>query len=509
MDGTFASAARGQRQLIAATLVCALGFCISLAINYPGFLTYDSVEQLLDARTGAYTDWHPPLMAAIWGVLDRIVPGSLGMLVLQSALVWVGTALLVRAWFSGAGTSPAWLVAPAIVVLLPPVFSFSGAIVKDILMWGAFVLALGLAATMRPFAVQPKTLFVLHAAATLAALMLAIMLRYNAVFAALPILALCALRAIGTPTLRRAIIAGVVAVCGCAVLVAAGVRISNAMAVYHRRPAMSVQIFDVSGVIAYLKDRDAQQALYDRIPAIIRAPGGLDKLLTVYPSYYWETPFAEDAREAAFACPLRDETPRLHRLSRFDTCFFVTDAESRAMQRLWIDTIAHHPLLWLFHRIQMFRHVVGANDRHLWEGSFMRQAKGRSLTGVDLSGRIYGDKVPRPTRLQQAISDTFERLSNTWLYRPWIYLLLGAGVVGTAVWRRDWAYLDTIVVGTSGLAHEAGLFFLAPSADFRYSHYMIYASAFSAALLLRTELVRRRTQTGAWTGAVQVAATTS
>ena len=38
-----------------------------LAITAPGYLSYDSVSQLGDARSGFYNSWHPPVMAWLLG----------------------------------------------------------------------------------------------------------------------------------------------------------------------------------------------------------------------------------------------------------------------------------------------------------------------------------------------------------------------------------------------------------------------------------------------------------
>jgi hypothetical protein len=35
--------------------------------------------------------------------------------------------------------------------------------------------------------------------------------------------------------------------------------------------------------------------------------------------------------------------------------------------------------------------------------------------------------------------------------------------------------MQIALIAASGLAHELGLFLIAPTLDFRYSHYMIYA----------------------------------
>jgi len=43
-----------------------------------------------------------------------------------------------------------------------------------------------------------------------------------------------------------------------------------------------------------------------------------------------------------------------------------------------------------------------------------------------------------------------------------------------------------LLIAASGLLYEGSLFFLAPSADYRYSHYLVYTSVLSTLLLIRT-----------------------
>jgi hypothetical protein len=49
--------------------------------------------------------------------------------------------------------------------------------------------------------------------------------------------------------------------------------------------------------------------------------------------------------------------------------------------------------------------------------------------------------------------------------------------------------LYIILIAVSGLAYEGGLFFVAPSAEYRFSHYMIYTSVLALLLLVRTYLL--------------------
>ena len=49
------------------------GWVTMVALGAPGQLSYDSVTQLADGRSGEYDTWHPPVMAALLGLFDRIL----------------------------------------------------------------------------------------------------------------------------------------------------------------------------------------------------------------------------------------------------------------------------------------------------------------------------------------------------------------------------------------------------------------------------------------------------
>jgi hypothetical protein len=53
------------------------------------------------------------------------------------------------------------------------------------------------------------------------------------------------------------------------------------------------------------------------------------------------------------------------------------------------------------------------------------------------------------------------------------------------------------LIAASGFVNEAGLFLVAPSASFRYSHYMIYTSLLASLLLIQTLFSRATSSTTA------------
>ena len=72
------------------------------------------------------------------------------------------------------------------------------------------------------------------------------------------------------------------------------------------------------------------------------------------------------------------------------------------------------------------------------------------------------------------------RLSRGWLFRPRLYLFLTVLMLPLCRSRLGWAVL------LSGLLYELGLLFVAPSPDYRYSHWMIAAAVIGIVLTFRS-----------------------
>ena len=67
---------------------------VLVATAWPGIMSNDSVAMLEQARSLAFTDWHPPVMALLWAPLDRLAPGPGLMLIAQATLYALGMAWL-------------------------------------------------------------------------------------------------------------------------------------------------------------------------------------------------------------------------------------------------------------------------------------------------------------------------------------------------------------------------------------------------------------------------------
>jgi len=105
--------------------------------------------------------------------------------------------------------------------------------------------------------------------------------------------------------------------------------------------------------------------------------------------------------------------------------------------------------------------------------------------------KILGHPAPDLNRFQTRVKWFLDRLTVhlMLLYKPWVYLALTITIIGACLLSLAEERLQIALIAASGLAHEAGLFLLAPASDYRYSHYMIYTSIVALLLLLRTYLI--------------------
>lgn len=123
--------ASGRSPVLAlAAVVVALGFAASLVADYPGHFTPDSVWQLAQGREGVFNDWHPPVMAWLLGVADRMVPGAWPFVV-GDAVLFYGALLA----FVALEKRPRLFCLPFLVLWMisPVVLLYQGVVLKDVL----------------------------------------------------------------------------------------------------------------------------------------------------------------------------------------------------------------------------------------------------------------------------------------------------------------------------------------------------------------------------------------
>lgn len=118
-------------------VIVAAGFVFSVAINWPGHLSYDSAIQVLEGRTARYSFWHPAVMSWLLGAFDRVLTGT-GLFVLFDALLLFRA--LGLAFYLPKRSSWTGVLLALLCVLTPQFLLYAGIVWKDVLFAGASAL---------------------------------------------------------------------------------------------------------------------------------------------------------------------------------------------------------------------------------------------------------------------------------------------------------------------------------------------------------------------------------
>ena len=413
-------------------LLLAAGWSLALVYAFPGLMSPDSGFQLLQARGGdLISDWHPPIMALIWRYSDRVIAGPFGMLLLQTGAFLFGLDALLRR-----AMRPVAAAAVAVaILLLPPVLAAMAVIWKDSQMAGLLVAG----AALLPAARRRVRI------AGLGLLVLASAMRYNAAAATLPLIVL--LLDEHPRRWRRYAIA---VACWLAVTVAA-LGLNAAISERHDHAwHNSIALFDIAGTIRFsddYRDADIEHDLAG-VPLVVhdRIRERCAEIYTTSGHY-----------------PLTHGDRRI-----FDLPF---DQHLDEVAAGWAAVVAHDPIAYLRHRLAVFASLTGLDGT-------LEVPVVRVLAVDEQAARLQ--LRTQPTALQRRWMSLNAHLARGWLFRPYLYLFLTVLILPLCRSRLGWAVL------LSGLLYELGLLVVAPSPDYRYSHWMIVAAMTGTVLAFRS-----------------------
>src|SRR5450755_4566654 len=127
-----------RQQSLYIALLIAAGYGLTLAIFYPGVMTYDAKFVHEDIAKGVLGDWQSPVMTVLWGMIDPVAPGAASMFLLIATSYWLGFSLLA---FALARRSTRLALLLPLLALAPPAFVFVGIIWRDVLFASSWLLA--------------------------------------------------------------------------------------------------------------------------------------------------------------------------------------------------------------------------------------------------------------------------------------------------------------------------------------------------------------------------------
>jgi hypothetical protein len=418
----------------AAWFAAAVGFALIVWLTWPGFMSSDSTDQLMQARTGDYTTAHPPLMALTWSFTDRIAAGPGGLFILHAALFWFALGWLARELF---GRPIAQIAFVLLIGCWPPVFGTVAHLWKDVPML-AFAL-LGVASLARGLRVPRHRWLAL----AIAAFACACAYRHNALPLVLPFVFVVAGRLGFAGARRWAVTAGLVLLI--ALAAATPARLLS---------AVQRDVWPVTGVW----DLAAMSIEQDRM---------------VVPEDWRREDLTVDDLRAAFQ-PWSNTTIYDTNKLRISLYHDLTDAQRRSLRTAWLQQWLEHPLAMARHRLRLTGLLLG------WRAGDVPETFDLWLQNMAVPGTapiVVEGSSARPATIA-ALHSTVRTL----VFAGWIYLLALLIAVVTA-WRSRsqshrlfWPFAASI-----GLFLPP-LILAAPSAEFRYLLWPVVATMIVLAL---------------------------
>ena len=419
------------------------GWILLILYAFPGVMTMDSFDQLREGRTWFFTDAHPPAMAALWGVLDRVVRGPLLMLLVQSAAFLGGLFLIL----THAMSRPRAAVAAVVLLLFPPVLVPMAVIWKDCLMAGFFMLGIaGLLHAERRWRLTG-----------LALLSLATAMRYNAPAATLPLIFLLFYWRAGMHWLARyALALGAWLVVTAVAMGASSLLVAQEMHFWHS----SLALEDIVGTLAHLSPElpDSELGPLLAPTGILADHGYHTRLVQQYVPYDFQQLVSGAGH--LWDVPIAGTQP-------------APPAQREAIERAWKAIVPAHPAAYLAYRAEVVAEVLGLH----------RKFQGATVIRHELQYRGMLDAMNLPLTAS-GFSRTGEDVTmwlakRTRLFRPHVYAILALALLGFCLRQRD---VGAILL--SGIGLEVSLFPLVQAPDYRYSHWLVTCTVLALVMLV-------------------------
>lgn len=410
-------------------LMIITGLTLGWIAFYPGFMSLDSRVQYEMSQSLQFTDWHPPVMSWVWSKLNFIFPGPSGMLAFHLVLLW---AAIYVWWENFKNFRLAWLF--LLIPFLPWVLNFQGVLWKDVGMAFSLLLLSGLAMRRPSFG---------NLVLALALVFYALNVRFNAIFAVLPIVALLSYCWLDKPTL------GKVSACMLLTLLfafAAGSFLSYSVLKSEKtKPSNFMMIDD----LVYLSVKNNESFI----------PGmRLDELQSCA-----KENLGGSTLVARIACLLP-----LHKENQVP----LLDAD---LTHIWMTTITKHPIQYLQFRLAAFSYLLRSpNDPpyYIWHPGIDKNSQG--LEQIPNSLTKSSEKF---------VNKTAEKFP--FLFKPYWWVILTLCLFfATFTLESSKTVRTAQALLISSALYILGYLPTTPMADFRYVYWSVIATTLAYLILM-------------------------
>lgn len=419
---------------IQSALVAVCMLALLVIVFYPGYMSPDSISQLEQATGVTHlTDWHPPVMTRLWGLLIGVTGHISSMLIFQLVLLVAAMFVLSNLVYRHT-RNRAWALSVYVIVLLPNIMNIAGVIWKDVQM--AF--SLTLAVLLIWFIITSKKSLGRIAMCGIVGLALLLILyagilRHNALFAVLPILfvlpSLLAKRLHAWSGLACVIVGLIVTI---------GVTIVINQPSEKTHPITAVQLDDIVHVANLDGEHHGRWSMYKKIHDTCR-----DKTKDIMNSYIICTTASQ--REA-----LKNE--------------------HQGVFNDWLSTIIRHPIRYASYRLATFSIFLFPQSERMY---------------IFQPG-IEQNQIGAAVKNEYAVSGLAAYIKGgaqaniPLIFQPWLYVVVLAFIYYKSRRIREHRQRRfTRAVALSGLVYIMAYFPMAVAVDYRYIYWSVFATMVS------------------------------
>jgi len=423
-------------------------FGATLAMRFPGVAMYDSVWQYEQAIQSEYYDWHPPIMARTWALLNHVRPDTAPFFLIQMLLWWGGLGLLSAALGRRQRHGAAALV--LLVGIAPLWLGWVTVVLKDAQMACCLVAAAGLMAHWR---LDGRALPRWAAGLILLLVGYATLVRGNAAFATVPFaLALFD----WPPSRRRAVRWGATAALIAAVLVLEPVLNRHVLGAERNGVENVLPLYDMAGI--------AHNAHLASIPGVAPAMWADSERKGCYTAFFWN-PYGEES-ECGF----------VGRAIGYD---HVTN---RQMIAAWLPLVLSHPLPYAEHRLAHFN-----SNLRFWVDAHLPDAD----PPLESEPNQYNLGAPA-NAAGGALIDAAHAMALSPLGWPVAWLALAVGLIWTGKISSDPQARIGRALALSALCMSTSYAVISIASDLRYHLWSMVAAALALILLADARALDRR-----------------
>lgn len=419
---------------IQSALVAAGILALLVIIFYPGYMSPDSISHLEQATGVTHlTDWHPPVMTRLWGLLIGVTGHISSMLIFQLVLL-VAAMFMLSILVYRHTRNRAWALSVYVIVLLPNIMNIAGVIWKDVQM--AF--SLTLAILLIWFIITSKKSLGRIAMCGIVGLALLLILyagilRHNALFAVLPILFVLPSLLTKRPHAWSGLASVII---GLVVTIGAIIVINQPSEKTH--PITAVQLDDIVHVANLDGEHHGRWSMYKKIHGTCR-----DKTKDIMNSYIICTTASQ--REA-----LKNE--------------------HQGVFNDWLSTIIRHPIRYASYRLATFSIFLFPQPERMYifqPGIEQNQVGAAVKNEYAISGLAAYVKGGAQANIPL-------------IFQPWLYLAVLVFIYYKSGRIREQVQRHFIrAVALSGLIYIVAYVPMAVAVDYRYMYWSVFATMVS------------------------------